>query len=109
MSVQVDVPELSRPLVARPAPSTAPPAVPRPRQVIEVDLRQQVVDARREARGREAAARYADHGTDLLAHVQVHGPVAEACRPDTTDGWMVVGRWLTLVAVLSLLAVAFAV
>ncbi|MBS2937992.1 hypothetical protein KDN32_09590 [Nocardioides sp. J2M5] len=110
MTVRVGADEVSRSLVAHPATPTALPAVPRPRQVIEIDLRQQVgVDARREARAREAAARYAAHGTDLLAHVQAHGPVAEAGRTDTTDGWMLVGRWLTLVAVLSLLVVAFAV
>lgn len=109
MTVRVDADEVSRSLAVRPATSTTP-AVPRPRQMIEIDLRQQVVvDARREARGRAAAVRYAAHGTDLISQVQALDTVAQAGRPGTADGWMLVGRWLTLVAVLCLLAVAFAI
>ncbi len=108
MPAPVDVREVSRSLVVRPPTPAVPPAVVRPRQVIDVDVRRQVPEARAETRARAAAARYGDHGTALLAHVQAYGSVAPAGRPDAADGWTVVGRWLAFVAVLSVLAVAFA-
>lgn len=108
MPMRMDVREVSWTLVVRPATSATPPAAVRPRQVIDVDVRQQVLGARGGARAREAAARYADHGTGLLGHVQAHGSAAQAGPHDAADGWTVVGRWLTFVAVLSVFAVAFA-
>lgn len=104
----VDVSEVSRTLVVRPATSATPPVTAPASQVIDVDVRQQALGARAGARAREAAARYADHGTGLLGHVQAHGSAAQAGPHDAADGWTVVGRWLTFVAVLSVFAVAFA-
>ena len=73
-----------------------------------MDIRQQVVSARVGTHAREAVTRYGDHGTALLGHVQGPDPMAQAGRRDAADGWMLVGRWLTFVAVLSVFAVAFA-
>ena len=108
MPIPVDVSEVSRSLVVRPPMSPMPPAVVRACQVIDVDIRQQVLSARVGTQAREAVTRYGDYGTALLGHLQGHGSMAQAGRHDAADGWMLVGRWLTFVAVLSVFAVAFA-
>lgn len=77
-------------------------------QVIEVDTRRRACDPLAEARARQAAARYGDHGTHLLGAPTAHGAAPHAERPDPADGWTLVGYWLTAVAVLSVCAVAFA-
>lgn len=73
-----------------------------------MDIRQQVLSTRVETQEREAVTRYGDYGPVLLGHVQGHDPMAQAGRRDAADGWILVGRWLTFVAVLSVFAVAFA-
>lgn len=102
--------------MSTPVAVSAPPRLPAARrtpspvsaQVIDVDVRQPVLDARATTRAVQAARLYADHGTALLGDVQAPGPRAQAGRHDAGDGWSLVGHWLTLVAVLSVCAVALA-
>lgn len=130
MRPSVDVSEPSRTLAVRPSAAAAPVAAVRPRRgcgcgeatccgaaagpvtivarVIDVDVRQQAPGARAEARARLAAARYDAHGTTLLAEVRALGCAAQVTGADAPDGWTSVARWLAFVAVLGVLAVAFA-